>query len=177
MLAVRQVLSCSFPCFRTVFGWRIGVLSNLWILWSFQNFWFTQNTRAAHCTIWWVQPYNQQSWNGYSSTIHCPIVFGQSNPNSYGMGMETAVVWLCMVDSIHPEFSVLRTRLCWYLFLSILVVIAETFRNLCEVSYFYLFLWQLPKPLILRTGPIYFYLFLWCLPSFVWMMHKKNGPR
>jgi hypothetical protein len=28
MLAVRRVLSCSFQCFRTVFGWRIGVLSN-----------------------------------------------------------------------------------------------------------------------------------------------------
>jgi hypothetical protein len=29
------------------------------------------------------------------------VVFGQSNPNGYGMGMEMAVVQLCTVDSIH----------------------------------------------------------------------------
>jgi hypothetical protein len=28
-------------------------------------------------------------------------VFGQSYPDGYGMGTETAVVQLCMVDSVH----------------------------------------------------------------------------
>jgi hypothetical protein len=29
------------------------------------------------------------------------VVFGQSYPNGYGTGMETAIVRLCMVDGVH----------------------------------------------------------------------------
>jgi hypothetical protein len=35
--------------------------------------------------------------------LDCPpsVVIGQSNPNRYGMGTETAIVQLCTVDGIH----------------------------------------------------------------------------